>query len=364
VLVIGGGQAGIAAGHYLSGTGLRFLIVEGNQRIGDSWRQRWDSLRLFTPAEFNGLPGMPFRAASRFHYPSKDEMADYLERYAAAMSLPVVTGTRIDLLQQSDCRFIARAAGRTFAADQVIVAMSSFQRQRPPAFASELSSSIYSVHAGEYRNPAQLAPGSVLVVGAGNSGAEIALELAAAGRRTWLAGEPPGVVPFDQGGFFARHVLNRIVLRGVFHRLLTIRTPMGRKHRATALNGAAPLIRTKPKHLAAAGVARVSRICGVEDGLPLLEDGSTISVDNVVWCTGFQPDFKWIDMPVFDAGGMPQHEAGVVPRCSGLYFVGLHYLYALSSGMVHGVARDAKRIVDAATAKARTLAINSTLSFE
>jgi putative flavoprotein involved in K+ transport len=280
-------------------------------------------------------------------------MAAYLENYARAMKLPVTTDTRIDLLQHRGGRFIARAAGRTFAADQVIVAMATFQRPKMPDFAGSLSRGIFSIHSSSYRNPAQLRRGSVLVVGAGNSGAEIAAEVAHSGRRTWLAGEHPGVVPINRDSFIARHLLNRLILRGVFHRVLTIRTPMGRRHRAKNLHKAAPLVPVKPQDLGRLGVARVPRVCGVADGMPLLEDGAVVLPDNVIWCTGYGPDFKWIDIPVFDGAGLPVQHGGLVRDCPGLYFLGLHYQYALSSTMVHGVERDARTVVGAAMQRVR-----------
>jgi putative flavoprotein involved in K+ transport len=359
VLVIGAGQAGLSVGYFLAKAGLRFRIVDANERVGDSWRHRWDSLHLFTPAEFDGLAGMPFPALGRFEYPSKDQMADYLEHYARTMQLPVTTDTRIELLQHCDGRFIARAAGRTFAADQVIVAMATFQRPKLPAFAGELSSDIFSVHSADYRNPAQLRRGSVLVVGAGNSGAEIAAETAAAGLRTWLAGEHPGVVPIDRNSFIARHFLNRLILRGVFHRVLTIRTPMGRKHRAKFLHQGAPLVPVKPKDLARLGVERVGRVRAAKGGMPQLDDGTVLAPDNIVWCTGLGPDFRWIDIPVLDSKGFPVQHAGMVPACPGLYFVGLHYQYALSSTMVHGVGRDARRVAQAVVERAKASTVPS-----
>jgi putative flavoprotein involved in K+ transport len=231
-----------------------------------------------------------------------------------------------------------------------VVAMSDYQRPNIPAFARELDSSIVQLHSGDYKNPAQLREGGVLLVGAGNSGAEIATELAPR-HRVWMSGRHPGHVPFRFDSFLAKHLLIRLVFRLVFHRLLSMKTPIGRKARGKGHTMGVPLIRQKPKQLAAAGVTRAARTIGVRDGLPLLDDGRTLEVSNVIWCTGFRGSFSWIDLPIFDERGNPRHDGGVVAEVPGLYFVGLHFLYALSSSMIHGVGRDAARISDAAAAR-------------
>src|SRR4051812_4815258 len=177
VIVIGGGQAGLSVGYHLARRGLRFLILDAQTRIGDVWRKRWDSLRLFSPARFDGLDGMPF-PASPSSFPTKDQMADYLETYAARFELPVLTGVTVTRLGRIGERFVIEAGQRRFEAEQVVVAMSDYQRGNIPAFARQLDPTIVQLHAADYRNPAQLREGGVLLVGAGNSGAEIAIELA------------------------------------------------------------------------------------------------------------------------------------------------------------------------------------------
>jgi len=348
-IVIGGGQAGLSVGYHLSRRGLPFLILEANQRIGDSWRSRWDSLRLFTPARFDGLAGMPFPAPAHA-FPTKDEMANYLESYAARFNLPIRTGVKVDRLTKRGDKFVVTAGNREFEAENVVVAMADFQRPRVPPFASELDPAIVQLHSSEYRNLGQLREGAVLVAGAGNSGAEIAIEVARS-HTTWMAGRETGQVPFRIDGVAARLVLVPLLFRVVFHRVLTIKTPMGRKARPNALKGGAPLIRVKRADLTTAGVQRVPRVVGVRNGLPLLEDARTLDVTNVIWCTGFHPGFSWIDLPVFADSGAPLHEGGVVTSQPGLYFVGLHFLYAFSSTMIHGVGRDADRIAAAIAAR-------------
>ena len=347
-LVIGGGQAGLAVGYHLAKRDLDFLIVDAHQRLGDTWRSRWDSLRLFTPARYDGLPGMPF-PGSPGAFPSKDQMADYLEAYAARFALPVQTGVRVERLARRGSRFVAEAGECSFEADQVVVAMSNWQKPFVPSFAVEVRPDIVQVHAGQYRNPTQLKPGRVLVVGAGNSGAEIALELSRT-HPTWLAGPDTGSIPFDIDGVASRLLLSRLVLRVFFHRVVTLDTPIGRKVRPKVLSHGMPTIRVKPKHLSRAGVERVGRVIGVRDGLPLLEDERVLDVDNVVWCTGFRHGFDWIDLPVLGETE-PLHERGVVQSEPGLYFVGLMFLYAASSAQIHGVGRDAERIANRVAAE-------------
>lgn len=349
VAVIGAGQAGLSVGYHLARRGVRFVIVDGDRRIGDAWRRRWDSLRLFTPARFDGLDGMPFPAPGDY-FPTKDEMADYLESYATHFALPVRTSFRVDHLYRRSGRYVLRAGASEVEADQVVVAMASYQTPRLPTFAGDLAPEIVQLHSSAYQRPDQLRSGPVLIPGAGNSGAEIAIELARRGHRVYLAGRDVGEVPFRIGSWLGIHVLGPLVLRLVFHRLLTVRTPMGRKARPKMLSQGGPLIRTKANDLREAGVVRVGRLAGVRNGQPVLANGQALDdVTSVIWCTGFHPGFSWIDLPIFDEHGEPKHEAGVVPEAPGLYFVGLHFLYAFSSTMIHGVGRDAARIARLAT---------------
>src|SRR5215510_3947304 len=341
-VVIGAGQAGLSAGYHLSRLGLPFVILDANARIGDQWRRRWDSLRLCTTARFDGLPGMRFPAPPR-SFPTKDDMADYLEAYAKRFALPVRSHVRVDRVSRAGRTYIVEADGRRYEADHVIVAMANYQVPRTPAFSSELGADIVQLHSFDYRNPAQLRDGPVLLVGAGNSGSEIAMELAR-GHQVFMSGRDTGHIPFRINNVFAQILLLPVLFRVVFHHVLTVRTPIGRKVRAQVLGKGGPLIRVLPQDLAAAGVERVSRVAGVKDGRPVLADSRVLDVANVVWCTGFQPGFSWIDLPVFEESGAPRQEHGVAIDEPGLYFVGLHYLYAMSSAMIHGVSRDAGRV--------------------
>ena len=343
VIVIGGGQAGLSTGYYLSKAGLRFLILDASERIGDSWRSRWDSLRLFTPCKYCSLPGLSF-PAPKYSFPTKDEMADYLEQYARHFELPVRSGVRVDALWREDAVYKVKAGNEIFEAGHVVVAMSNYQHPKFPPVAKELDEQITQLHSSAYKNPSQLQPGAVLIVGVGNSGAEIAMELCKT-HEVWLAGRDTGHVPFD---ITNRNVLRFIIpflFRFIFHRLLTTNTILGRKAKAKMISHGAPLIRQKPKQLMGAGIKRVPRLTSVKAGKPFLENGEIAEVINVIWCTGFYPRFSWIDLPVFK-DEEPVQERGIVTNEPGLYFVGLHFLFAYSSSMIQGVGRDAKYIVE------------------
>jgi putative flavoprotein involved in K+ transport len=346
-VIVGGGQAGLAVGYHLARRGRPFVILDANQRIGDAWRQRWDSLRLFTPARYSGLPGMPFPAPP-FSYPTKDQVADYLEAYATRFDLPVRTGVRVDRLTRDRDRYLVAAGDHRLEADHVVVASGAYQRPRIPAFAAELDPGILQLDPIRYRDPSQLPGGGVLVVGAGNSGAEIAFEVSGT-HPTWLSGPDTGHIPVRSGSRW-----DRLLTPPVWwfaSRVLTVGTPIGRKVRPRALTTTAPLERVRPKELAAAGVERVPRTVGVRDGSPLLEGGRVMDVATVLWCTGFRPDFAWVDLPVFDPDGAPAHHRGVVGSQPGLYFLGLWFLSAFTSSLLGGVGSDAEHIAEQITTR-------------
>jgi putative flavoprotein involved in K+ transport len=350
-IVIGAGQAGLAVGHHLAARDADFVILDGAERVGDGWRRRWDSLRLFTPAAYSGLPGMPFPAPPS-HLPDKDEVADYLERYAERFDLPVRLGAGVESLARRGARYVVRAGARMYEADNVVVATGPFQRPRIPALAAQLAPAIRQLHSSEYRNPLALPEGPALVVGAGNSGAQIALELARVGRigRVWLAGRETGRLP--------RRVLGRDVYDWIWPMLtrLTVETRPGRRLRARTVRGD-PLIGIPAHALADAGVVRVGRVTEARDGLPVCE-GDAIEPRTIIWCTGFAPDYRWIALPVLDDDGWPRHRRGVATDAPGLYFVGLRFQHALTSALLGGVGDDAAFIAEQVTQRlARAIAV-------
>jgi len=342
-LVIGGGQAGLAVGYHLSKAGVPFLIVDANKRTGDAWRQRWDSLKLFTPNRFNSLPGMQIPGKG-WDFPSKDELADYLESYASHFELPIRHGVKVDHLTREDGGFLATAGDLEFHANRVVVAMASYQKPKVPGFAAGLDSRVVQLHIADYKNPGQLDDGDVLVVGLGNSGAEISMDLAR-DHHVHLSGEPSAVQPFRPERLSGR-ILMPFVGGVLLNRVLTTRNPLGRKVHSKMRHKAMPLMRVKPKDLVAAGVERVARVTGVVDGYPALEDGSVLDVANVVWCTGFEPGFSWIDLPVFDDEGYVVHDRGVVDAVAGVYFVGLKFQYSVLSDALVAADRDSGYVVD------------------
>jgi putative flavoprotein involved in K+ transport len=212
----------------------------------------------------------------------------------------VRSGVRVESVTRKNGRYLVRTSRGAYDVAHAVVAMANYQKSRAPAFAKDLRADIVQIHTGH--------------------------------------------APFRLEGFWGRFILARLLLRVLFHRIMTVRTPMGRKMRAKVLGRGGPLIRVKPKDLASVGVERVPRVAGVREGLPVLDDGRILDVANVVWCTGFERGFDFIQLPIFDESGEPRHVEGVALGEPGRYFVGLHFLYAMSSTMIHGVGRDAARI--------------------
>ena len=349
-VVIGGGQAGLAAGYYLSQQKRDFVILDAHDRSGDSWHKRWDSLRLFTPASLNGLPGMPFPKSSN-RFPTKDEMADYLESYMARFQLPMLFNTRVEELAHDGDSYLIKTDALHLKAKHVIVATGAYSTPRVPAFASQLDPTINRLHSADYRNPSQLRDGAVLVVGAGNSGVEIALDLAQR-HSVWLAGRDTGFIPANYGNF--SYEFGVILFKALMQRL-TVDTLLGRwiVQRAKEFMGGHPVVGITTEDLLREGIQRVPRMIDVSNGRPVLEGGQVLKVKNVIWATGFVRDYQWIKLPIFDSRGNPIQHRGVVAGTPGLYFVGLPYQSSLLSGLVAGAGLDAKYVAKQVSLRAR-----------
>ena len=342
--VVGAGAAGLTVGKHLAERGERFELFDDHARVGDSWRERYRSLRLFTPRPFLSLPGLQ-PDVPRFGYPTGPQMGDYLERYARHFELPVRLSTRIDRLSRdADGRFrLELADGGEAVADRVIVTTGAHRVPLAPAFAAELDPSIRQLHSLDYRGPEQFAHGPVLVVGAANSGTDIALEAARNGHAVTLAGRHPGHVPVDIdtpiGNLASRVFLSHL-------RRITIDSAKGRAMRAADLEHGVMLIRNKPAHLDRLGIVQVGRVARVESGRPVTADGTAIDAATVVWCTGSRPDLRWIDLDgVTDAAGMPIEHRGLATGCPGLAFVGMPFQYSIASPTLAGMDRDARYVV-------------------
>jgi putative flavoprotein involved in K+ transport len=351
-IVIGAGQAGLAAAYHLAQRGIDFVVLEANDRVGDNWRTRYDSLRLYSPAKYDGLPGLRLPMAGH-RFPTGDQMGDYLESYVRHFALPVRTGTHVDGLRAADDGdgYVVTAGEVRFEAREVVVAPGFFRTPHVPAFADGIDPGIRQVHSSDYRGPDELADGPVLVVGLSHSGADMAMEAVLNGHRTIVSGKGHGQLPFSVDSRAGR--LAWPVMRFVALNVLTLSTPIGRKMAPRIRDGGAPLLRHRRPELLKAGVQLVGeRVTGVKNGKPELADGRTLDVTNVIWCTGFRPDYSWIELPIFDEDGFPRQDRGVVASAPGVYFVGLLFQSGFTSMLVLGASRDAAYVVDRLVARA------------
>lgn len=351
-VIVGAGQAGLSTAYFLRRYGCEALVLDAHARVGDQWRERYDSLRLNTPARYDGQPGMPFPAPGN-SFPTGHELADYLEHYAATMGIEVRASTVVTRIERRpDGDYLVTCRDTTFVAHQVVVATGGENHPRTPDFARGLDPGIRQLHSSDYRRPDQLLPGPVLVVGASQSGADLALEVAAAGHPTWLSGAVHGEVPVRLDSRRARVALP--ILWFVAGHVLTTRTPIGRKLQPEIRKGGTPLVRVKRADLVAAGVTHLeARTVGVEDGMPRLADGQVLRVANVLWCTGFAQEFGLVHPSVTGPDGWPLDDSGIVPSSPGLYFGGLLFQRGFYSMLIGGAHRDSKRTARHIAARSR-----------
>jgi putative flavoprotein involved in K+ transport len=345
VLVVGAGQAGLALGHHLARRGMNFLLLDAGPEIGHAWRSRWDSLRLFSPAQYDALPGLPFPAPADTH-PSKDDVADYLATYAAHFALPVrLNSPVIRLHHAADGVFAATTPTGTLRAKQVVVATGPFQTPHIPALAGRLDPGIPQLHSAEYRNPTQLpGAGRVLVVGAANSGLQIAAELGATQPVTVAVGTRPTELPQRIAG---RDLFFWLTTSGFF--TVPADTRIARRLRARG----DLVIGTRSRQLRRRGIDFRPRLTDLTGRTATFTDGSTVDVDAVVWATGYRPDYSWLHVPgVVDDAGAVRHEAGVTD-VPGLYFLGLPWQTCRGSALLGFVGADAASLCDRMATDAR-----------
>ena len=364
VVVIGAGQAGLAMGYYLAQHGIDFVLLDSAKHIGDSWRSRWDSLALFTPTELDGLPGLPFPAPPG-SYPSKDQMADYLTRYAEHFNLPVRLDSPVtsltratsgrdaasptsgrDAASPTSGSYEIATPGVHYEAQRVVISIGAYQTPFIPAFHADLAEDVVQLHSSQYRSAAQLGPGNVIVVGTGNSGVQIAMDLSRT-HQVFLSGRENRHL---QKRFLGQDIQTLLDLLGATK--IKLDAPWFRKamKRVRSRLQGPERRRTQGDRLVGSSLAevtkeyalrRVPRAVAARGRQVVFDNGDSVRADNVIWATGFQWDAPWIHLPVFDDDGLPLHDGGPAPGAAGVYFLGLRYLRRFNSSLVCGVGRDA-----------------------
>jgi putative flavoprotein involved in K+ transport len=334
VVVVGAGQAGLALGSFLTRRGRQFAILDRADSIAAAWRGRWDSLTLFTPRRYSALPGLPF-PGDPDGYPTRDEVIAYLARYAETFELPIELNSEVKSLGPGDDgRFRLDVDGRTITADQIVVATGPFQAPAVPKVAEQLADDVFQTHAVGYRRPDDVPAGTVLVVGGGNTGFQIAKELSATHKVVLSIGSRQTPLP------------QRLLGRDLFWwltkaRILdkTVESRLGRK-----LSTRETLIGSSPRELARRyGVELKPRVVDADGRTVSFQDGSRLDVDAVIWATGYRPDYSWIKLPVFDERGRPRHRRGVT-EVPGLSFLGLTWQHTRGSALIGWVKDDAEYI--------------------
>jgi len=343
VLIVGAGPAGLTVGSYLKQAGSRFLIVDGADQVGSAWTQRWDSLVLFTPRRYNAMPGLRFDGDPD-REPTRDEVIDYLHRYATELELPVQLSSRVSALDRRDGRFAAELPGRTILADQVIVATGPFQLPRVPGFASEVASDVYQTHSIGYRRPSDVPPGRVIVVGGANTGYQIAEELAADHEVILAVGSRLTALPLRLLG---RHLFWWLTKLGM--QRISVETRLGRR-----LSERDALIGSSPDKAKRHGVTLKPRAVGASGHIVRFADGTESEAEAIIWATGYRSDYSWIKLPVLDERGRPRHRRGVTDQ-TGLYFLGLQWQYTRGSALLGFVSDDARYIAHQITAHSRAM---------
>ncbi|WP_128984209.1 flavin-containing monooxygenase [Streptomyces roseicoloratus] len=337
VAVIGAGQSGLAVGYYLRRAGVRCVLLDAGDEVGESWERRWDSLKLFTSAQFSGLPGLPFPGDGA-HYPGKDEVVAYLRDYAERFELPVLTDHRVRSLRRDGDGYVLTTGHGECRAGQVVIATGAFGLPRLPDFAAGLSPDVHTLHTGEYRGPGQVPPGTVVVVGDGNSGRQIAVELAATHDVVLSCSE--AVSPPLPQTVVGRDMFWWMSVLGVMSLPVNMQAPD-------------PVVGDRVPELLAAGALRtMGRITGAEGAELLTADGERVKPSAVVWATGYRTDWSWLDPELLDEDGQPRQTGGVgaVP---GSYYLGLYRMRTRGSALIGFVGRDAEHVATAIVAAAQ-----------
>jgi putative flavoprotein involved in K+ transport len=342
VVVIGAGQAGLAIGYFLKRRGRRFVILEAAASIGAAWRERWDSLTLFTPRQYDSLPGLPF-PGDPDGYPSRDEVIDYLERYADSFDLPIELNRPVRRLTKRNGALVLEVDGRTITAEQVVLATGPFQTPYVPKIAERLAPDVFQTHSTGYRRPSDVPGRTVLVVGGGNTGYQIAEELAATHEVYLSVGSRQTPLPQR---FLGRDLFWWLTTTRLFR--TTVESRLGRR-----LRNRDTLIGSSPRRLKKHGVRMKPRVVDADGRTVRFEHASELAVGAVIWATGYRPDYSWIDLPVFDDDGRLRHRRGVTD-VPGLYSLGLTWQHTRGSALLGWVKDDAEFIADRIDEHARS----------
>jgi putative flavoprotein involved in K+ transport len=332
VIVIGGGQAGLAIGYHLAQQGRNFTILDAADGPAAAWRERWDSLTLFTPARHDSLPGLAF-PGDPDHYPTRDEVVAYLTEYARRFDLPIEYDSRVKAVRREDDGYLVALDDRSYLADQVVVATGPFQTPRTPALATQLDPAVVQMHSSAYRSAEQIPAGPVLVVGGGNTGYQIAEELSATHKVHLSIGARQTPLPQRP---FGRDIFTYLIATGLMNKTRDSR--IGQR-----LSGRETLIGSSPRAARRQGIHLHGRATGAAGRSVRFDDSTSLEIATVIWATGFELDHAWIDTPIFDANGAVEHERGIT-RSPGLYFLGLPWQHTRGSALLGWVKDDAAHL--------------------
>lgn len=335
-IIVGGGQAGLAMGYYLKKRGQNFIILDAHTKVGDSWRIRYDSLKLFTPRSHSSLPGLKL-AGDQNGYPTKNEIADYLEDYQKKFDIPISLNNKVtQVIKEGGVFKISTTSKEPYFCKNIIIATGPFQVPFIPELSESLGSDIYQCHTVDYKNPSQLKEGQTLIVGGGNSGMQITTELAKKTGQVNLAlGKKPKFFPYT---ILSKSIFWWLSILGIMR--FTIRSKIGQKIKKND-----PIIGKEIKPLIRNQEVKIfPRAMNASKDTVFFKGGQSICPKNIIWATGFKNDYRWISLDnkaVFDEKGYPIHTRGVTAE-AGLYFIGLSWQYRRGSALLLGVGEDAK----------------------
>ncbi|OOR22114.1 flavin-containing monooxygenase [Bacillus cereus] len=332
IIIVGAGQAGLAMGYYLKQEGYSFLLLEAGNRIGDSWRNRYDSLQLFTPRAYSSLPGMAL-IGEKNGFPYKDEIANYLEGYATYFKLPVQLQTEVLKIKKEKDIFELHTSKEILQSKKIIIASGGFQQPFIPSFSQHLSSHIFQIHSSQYKTPSQIPKGKVLVVGGGNSGMQIAVELAKTHGVTMAISHPLMFLPLHLLG---KSIFYWLEKTGLLY--AEINTKRGRWFQGKK----DPIFGFEGKELIRNGAIKLQKkVVSASGNNIMFQNGDTYSAESVIWSTGFMQDYKWIEIEkAVNEKGFPNHIKGISP-VRGLYYIGLPWQSQRGSALICGVGKDA-----------------------